>query len=843
MSAKKQTILVLVESPAKCAKIESYLGPGYRCIATYGHFRELDGLKSIDVKNNFKLSFVSMTEKMKQIQRIRSEIADCPGGVIIATDDDREGEAIGWHICDTFKLAVTTTPRIVFHEITKPAIAAAISKPGTLNMNLVNAQFARQILDLLVGYNISPQLWTHISSNVKNSLSAGRCQSPALRLVYDNQKEIDAAPGKMVYNITGYFTKLNIAFTLTRQYDTPSVVEEFLEESVNHDHVYNILPTKKTTKQPPSPFSTSLLQQKASSELHCSPSETMAICQKLYESSFITYMRTDSKMYSEEFIGKAKEFIGEKWSDKYINPSIERLCLGASGSSSSGITDMKKSSRASSKSAATDSVKAQEAHEAIRPTKIEIDKIPDTFTQRERNLYKMIWTNTVESCMAASTGISVTATVKAPKNEEYRYTTELIEFPGWKIVDGFEQENPHYQYLHNIKKNTVIPYNKVKAVATMIDLKSHYTEAGLIKVLEEKGIGRPSTFSSLIEKIQKRGYVAKDDVKGRKLKCVDFELTADELQETQTERDFGGEKNKLIVQPLGAIVIEFLSTHFNELFEYNFTKTMEDDLDKVAKGEKNYTSVCEYCLKLVNDLTTSLKDKNIQKDSVKIDENHTYIVGSKGPVIKYVGKDEHGKKVTEFKSVKKDIDLARLKRGEYCLDDIVDERGSIDTGGINLGVYNGDTIVLKKGKYGLYFTWGKQNKSLSGIFPKSKNPNSITYNDITRIIESCIVVDGGGGGGSSGGGGSGIGSECCRNAICNDDKEKESNSVSLGIKGLVRKINEDISIRNGKYGDYIFYKTSSMKNPTFLKLKGYSGDYRNDSLNDILEWIKTTYKI
>ena len=360
----------------------------------------------------------------------------------------------------------------------------------------------------------------------------------------------------------------------------------------------------------------------------------------------------------------------------------------------------------------------------------------------------------------------------------------------------------------------------------MIDLKSHYTEAGIIKILEEKGIGRPSTFSSLIEKIQKRGYALKDDVKGRKLKCVDFELAADELQEIQTERDFGGEKNKLIVQPLGVIVIEFLSTHFNELFEYNFTKTMEDDLDKVAKGEKNYTSVCEYCSKLVNDLTASLKEKNIQKDSVKIDENHTYIVGSKGPVIKYVGKDSDGKKVTEFKSVKKDVDLARLKRGEYSLDDIVDERGNIDMGGIKLGVYNGDDIVLKKGKYGLYFTWGEQKKSLSGMFPKSKNPNSITYNDIIRIIESSIVVGGGDGGGGD-----------------NDNSHTETSSNSLVIKGLVRKINDDISIRNGKYGDYIFYKTAAMKNPSFLKLKGFSGDYKTGPLNDIMEWIKMTYKI
>jgi len=300
-SSPSTTTLVIVESPAKCNKIESYLGPGYKCIATFGHFRTLDGLKSINV-DNFKLKFTPMEEKSKQIYRIKSEIEICMGNVIIATDDDREGEAIGWHVCDMFKLPIETTPRIIFHEITKTAIERAVSTPGTLNMNLVYAQFARQILDLLVGYHISPQLWTHIASSVKNSLSAGRCQTPALRLVYDNQKDIDASPGKMVYNTVGYFTKLNLPFNLNRQYDTPKDVEEFLEESVNHEHVFTLSPPKKTSKAPPTPFTTSALQQKASSDYNYSPSETMSICQKLYEGSFITYMRTDSKTYSPEFI-------------------------------------------------------------------------------------------------------------------------------------------------------------------------------------------------------------------------------------------------------------------------------------------------------------------------------------------------------------------------------------------------------------------------------------------------------------------------------------------------------------------------------------------------------------
>ena len=827
------TTLVIVESPAKCNKIESYLGPGYKCIATFGHFRTLDGLKSINT-DNFKLKFSCMEEKSKQISRIKSEIESCMGNVIIATDDDREGEAIGWHVCDMFKLPVETTPRIIFHEITKTAIERAVSTPGTLNMNLVYAQFARQILDLLVGYHISPQLWTHIASSVKNSLSAGRCQTPALRLVYDNQKDIDASPGKMVYNTVGYFTKLNLPFTLGRQYDTPKDVEVFLEESVNHEHIYTLLSPKKTSKAPPCPFTTSALQQKASSEYNYSPSETMSICQKLYEGSFITYMRTDSKTYSPEFIESAKRYISEKWSDKYINPNIQYLALGfSSGGDGANIDKQTKTGKMGKTSKGSDDkgVKAQEAHEAIRPTNISTFKIPDTFTSREQKLYKLIWTNAVESCMSHATGVTITACLTAPESNEYKYTTELIEFPGWKAVDGYEKENPNYNYLQNIKKNCTIPYNKIKSTVTMNELKSHYTEAGLIKILEEKGIGRPSTFSSLIEKIQKRGYVEKGDVFGKKVKCTDFELLPDELLEMPTEREFGNEKNKLVIQPLGSIVMEFIVQHFNTLFEYNFTKKMEDDLDKIAKGDILYTETCMFCLDNVKQLTSALKDKNIQKDTVNIGENHVYMVGSKGPVIKHTTVDDDGKKKIEYKSVKKDIDVAKLKRGEYELADVIDEKGNIDMGGIKLGIYDSNEIILKRGKYGLYFVWGEQKKSLSGLFPKNKNPSTIAYHEIVKIIETSKTQ---------------IQSQI-ENMNGDCDEDEGGGSVSIGskllVKGMVRKITDDISIRNGKYGDYIFYKTPVMKNPTFLKLKGFTEDYKTCSMFNIIEWIQKTYKI
>jgi len=828
-------ILVLVESPAKCAKIESYLGSGYKCIATFGHFRTLDGLASIDTKKDFGLRFTLMDEKTKQIQRIRAEIATCTGGVIIATDDDREGEAIGWHVCDTFKLPTDTTPRIVFHEITKTAIEKAIQNPGVLNMDLVQAQFARQALDLLVGYNISPMLWKHIASSAQNSLSAGRCQSPALRLVYDNQREIDASPGKMVYNIVGYFTKLNLQFTLTRQFDAKQVAEEFLEESANHEHLFNLLPPKKVSKTPPIPFSTSLLQQKASSEMHYSPSETMSICQKLYEGSYITYMRTDSKTYSAEFVDKMKKHIISTWDEKYVHPDINRLVIGMGSGTTATPTKAKASKKGVAASAALPPVKAQEAHEAIRPTKIEVSAIPDSFTAREQKLYKLIWTNAVESCMSNATCSSLTATITAPTTEtiknEYRFTAELVDFPGWKIVEDYEKENPHYQYLQNIKKNSILQYNKIKATSTMVELKSHYTEAGLIKLLEECGIGRPSTFSSLIDKIQKRGYVMKEDVKGKKIKCVDFELLPDELQELQTEREFGGEKNKLVLQPLGKIVIDFLVTHFNSLFEYDFTKRMEDDLDKVARGELTYKDICTYCMNQVTDLTRELKDKNIQKDSVVIDDVHTYVITSRGPAIKCITQDENGKKVTSYKSVKKDIDIARLKRGEYTLEQIVNEKGTIETGGMHLGIYDGIDIVIKKGKYGLYFVWGEHKKSLSGVFPKSRNPETITYHEIVKIIEASLVsVD------------AGVDAGVDTNQ---DENTKPATKVkeTIAPKGMVRLITKDLSIRNGRFGDYIFYKTPEMKNPSFLKIKGFKEDYKTCSLYILTEWIETTYSI
>ncbi len=708
--------LVIVESPAKCKKIESYLGPGYICIASYGHIQQIVDLKSIDIPNNFQPNFIPIKEKIQQINKIKRAMKDC-NDVLLATDDDREGEAIAWHICNVLELPVNTTKRIIFHEVTKPALLKAVQSTTIINMDIVHAQQARQILDLLVGFMVSPLLWKHISRNSKKGLSAGRCQTPALRLVYDNQKEIDKSPGRQVYNTTGYFTTHNLPYVLNFNYEDPSKMETFLENSVDFDHKYQCGKSRKTTKNPPTPFTTSALQQAASNELHISPKDTMSVCQKLYEGGYITYMRTDSKTYSKEFVKTATEFIQNKWGKEYVHEDVERL--------SERGQEKKKTKKKKTKKEKEGN--AQEAHEAIRPTDIKRLTVPEDMHSREKKMYRLIWRNTVESCMSPALYNAITSKISAPEDHEYRYSTELVDFPGWKIVNGYEKENPVFQYLRTIKNKYIIPYKKITCKVSLKELKSHYTEAKLVQLLEQKGIGRPSTFSSLIDKIQNRGYVKKDNVKGKKINCIDYELIENEIEETDNEREFGNERNKLVIQPIGLMVVEFLIKYFNDIFIYEYTKNMEDALDIIAKGNKVWYELCKDCLGEINTLSADLKESGEERQTIKIDDHHTYMVGKYGPVIRYkVGE------VTEWKPVKKDIDLRKLEDGEYELSEIF----GVSSKGRVLGRFNGEDLILRKGKFGLYATWGEQKKSLNYI---KKEENDITLEDVIQYIEKPSI--------------------------------------------------------------------------------------------------------
>jgi len=770
--------VVIVESPAKCKKIEGYLGPNYKCIASFGHIQELNGIKSIEIDNNFKPNFNLLESKIQQINKIKTLLKNSKE-VLIASDDDREGEAIGWHICQVFKLPLTTK-RIIFHEITKPALERAVSNPTTLNMNIIHAQQARQVLDLLVGYKISPILWKNISRNSKDGLSAGRCQTPALRLVYDNQKDIDDSPGKKVYNTTGYFTKMNLGFSLNHNFEiisfnstTNNTMEQFLEESVSFDHIYTCSKPKQTTKNPPTPFTTSSLQQKASSELNISPKDTMSICQKLYEAGFITYMRTDSTTFCLEFIEKASSFIKDKYGDTYLHTDVNRL----------SERKVEKPKKKSNKKEEKEN-NAQEAHEAIRPTDVTMEKIDDSFSSKEKRMYNLIWSVTVESCMSPALYNSISAKITAPMEQEYKYNSELVNFPGWKMVRGYEKENPEYQFLQTLKNNAIVNYNKITAKVSVKDLKSHYTEAKLIQLLEEKGIGRPSTFSTILEKIQERGYVKKDNIKGKKIKCVDYELVDDELAEMEDEREFGNEKNKLVVQPLGILVLEFLLKHYEKLFNYEYTKNMETDLDTIAKGEKIWHNLCRECLTDIDECSKDL-DGGGDKQIINIDDNHVYMIGKYGPVIKKGDKDN-----ATFLNVKKDIDLEKLKKGEYTLDEIVETK----SGNKVIGKYKGNEVILKKGKFGNYITWGENKKSLNNI---EKDVDELTMEDITKYIENTSAVN----------------------------------------PSMIREINENTSIRKGKFGNYIFYKTHNMSKPKFIKLNKFKGDYNSCPIKELEDYV------
>lgn len=792
-------ILVIVESPAKCDKIEKYLGKDYKVIGSFGHITQLSSLDDIDINNNFKPTFKTIESKSKQIDKIKRAI-DNSTEVILATDDDREGEAIAWHICNVFNLDVTSTKRIIFHEITKTAIDNAIKNPGFINCNLVYAQQARQTLDILVGFKITPFLWSHIVSNTKKSLSAGRCQTPALRLVYDNYLDIKNSPGRIEFNTSALFTDKQISFNLNHNHDNNSDIEKFLELSKHFDHEFNRDNITNVEKKSPLPFTTSALQQSSNTNLNISPKETMSLAQTLYEAGYITYMRTDSRVYSKEFVESCKRYIINTYNNGYIHPSADNLVQNRDNSDKDVKPKLDDKKTKKSKKAKNDN-NAQEAHEAIRPTDITCLNIPDdedVFSTKHRKLYKLIWTNSITSLMANAVYEQLKVSVTAPNKLLYKYTSENNIFPGWKIINGVESDK-YYNYLLNLSCGD-INYNKIISKQSIKDLKHHYNEAKLVQLLEEKGIGRPSTFSSLIEKIQERGYVKLDNIRGKKLKCREYSLENSIIIKNDIEREFGNEKNRLVITPTGILVIEFLINNFNELFDYGYTKNMENYLDKIAKGECLYNDICQQCYETITNMSkTNLKtdhEKPKDKFSVKIDDKHTYIIGKNGPTIKYTEFDSAGNKIDKFYSVKDNLDMDKLRVGEYTIDDIKDENNKI------IGIYKNYSIYLKKGQYGPYLEWNNVKKALKYI--KINVPYSeITIDDAINIFE-----------------------------------KSES-----GENSLIRKIDDNISIRSGKYGDYIFYKTNKMNKPKFLKLNGFDYNYKDCNQEILLNWIRDKYNI
>lgn len=868
--------LLIVESGSKCSKIESYLGDRYKCIACNGHIRTIEGLQSIDVKNDYAVTYVVDKEKKAHVDKMHAIIAEYPKeNVIIASDHDREGEAIAWHICEVFNLPVATTRRIVFHEITKPAIIAAVANPATIDMNLVRAQQARQVLDMLVGFRISPVLWKHLGSS--NSLSAGRCQTPALRLVYENELEArkTLATGAVKNRVQASFGGCldTLIFELDKTFSSYTDVEAFLEASKTHKHILTIGAARVATRSSPKPFNTATMLQSASNLFGMGAKDAMSCCQTLYQLGHITYMRTESRKYSPVFTEIAAKYIAETWSKEHVNADLQTITTdkpssvrpsaiaGAHESDPEGSkepdlepsrlvpkgpieSDPEGPSRLVPKGSIESGSSEPLAHEAIRVTNIHMRDfavIGSNLAQAER-VYKMIWQNTVQSCMSNATFNCLPLSVSSANLDAfYKHTIETIKFAGFldakdakEKVKGKDAKHPtvgttykgkekdltgsaaSIVLQHNVTKGAPIPYNYIETIIGFTAHHSRFTEASLIDKLDELGIGRPSTFSMLTDVIQTRKYVEKTDVPGIKHECREYRLSAAEITHKSVEKMMGAEHKKLVIDPIGITVIEFLLQHFAEFFSYNYTNMMEKRLDLVAAGTELWHHVCADCDKEIGKLIRGVN--SLEKRTYKIGDDYILFFHKNCMLLRSVQKTDD--KCT-FKSIKRGVkvDMAKLERGEYTYADLAE----IDEIVLGLHSANGpkdvhsanvdDVLVtLKPGKYGYYLEFGEGDDSKKISVDKElkalgKTPETVTLADLEHLLK--------------------------------DESSDSSN---------VRILTPEISVRTSKFGPYVFYKTEGAKGtkgtkPKFYDLKKFEGDCWTVDRDVLLKWLIATHKL
>ena len=558
--------LLIVESPAKAKTIEKILGEDFEVKSCYGHIRDLEkGDMGIDIKNNYKPRYIVPEDKEKVVKELKS-IAKKSGEVWLATDEDREGEAISWHLCEVLGLDPVTTKRIVFHEITKPAIQSAVAKPRTVDMDLVNAQQARRILDRIVGFELSPVLWRKMS--MKNNLSAGRVQSVAVRIIAEREREINAFQTVSSFKIEALFTAKDVTGKAVvfsaegKKQATAENAEKFLQSCFGADYTVTDIQVKPAKKTPAAPFTTSTLQQEASRKLGYSVSRTMLLAQKLYESGKITYMRTDSLNLSETAMDATANQIRSQYGDKYSHPRKFK----------------------------NKNESAQEAHEAIRPTYMDAMTVDDADTRR---LYELIWKRTMASQMADAELEKTTAKIQVSTNkEDLTASGEVLKFDGFLKVymedrdeDEDTDEDGQEGMLPPLTVQMKLPLKEMKAIERFTRPLPRYTEASLVKKLEELGIGRPSTYAPTISTILKRTYVEKRDKEGVKRDFRVLVLKNDNIEKVVEQENTGAEKSKLFPTDLGLVVTDFLKQYFDDIMDYNFTARIEQEFDEVASGK------------------------------------------------------------------------------------------------------------------------------------------------------------------------------------------------------------------------------------------------------------------
>ena len=556
--------VVIVESPAKAKTIEKFLGKDYKVVSSYGHIADLPSNElGVDIEHGFKPHYLISNDKKKLVKDLKT-LTSAAETVWLASDEDREGEAIAWHLSETLKLKTENTKRIVFNSITKSAIEHAIKHPRGIDYNLVNAQQARRVLDRLVGYELSPVLW----KKIKSGLSAGRVQSVAVRLIVEREREIQDFKSHSTYKITAEFITSEgkvVKASLPKTFDSQAEAEAFLQQNVGAQFKVASLEKKPAKKSPAPPFTTSTLQQEAARKLHFSVSKTMTVAQRLYESGFITYMRTDSVNLSAEALNTAKNAIVQLFGESYSQ----------------------------TRNFATKSKGAQEAHEAIRPTDM---SRPTIAAEPDQNkLYELIWKRTLASQMADAQLERTTVKIAADKHDEqFVATGEMIQFDGFLKVyleSSDDEDEEQEGMLPNLKKGEPLTDRNITATQRFSRPQPRYTEASLVKKLEELGIGRPSTYAPTISTIQNRGYVERSALEGEVRYYEQLILQKGIIKAQTLSEKVGADKGKLIPTDIGSVVNDFLVSHFETVMNYNFTAQVENSFDQIAEGAENWTEM------------------------------------------------------------------------------------------------------------------------------------------------------------------------------------------------------------------------------------------------------------
>ena len=700
------TSLVIVESPAKCKKIQGFLGPGWRVIATMGHIRALQqDLDAVGLDRDFdaKFEFLNQT-KAKAIKQLKDE-AKGVKEIYLASDDDREGEAISYSVALLLGLNPKTAKRSVFHEITKPAITRAIQNPRLIDMNRVNAQQARSILDMMVGFTISQLLWSYVG----NALSAGRCQTPALRLICEREREIEGFTSQRAWKLSGEWLTngLLVDAKLTDELEDEESARNFLENiHSDPDGTVQSSTTKGWTQAPPKALITSTLQQEASSRYNCNTKRTMQIAQHLYEAGHITYMRTDHAVLSDEAIEKAQEVIKQLYGDAYVDTAA--------------TTKKKK------KAADTN---AQEAHEAIRPTHFELVELPtdEDWSAVDRKIYTLIRNRALQSVMTSAKGDEHIVQFTADGDpSEFLWSTswKRTTFPGWKRIgfaeanldqteqDEKESEADIWKKATSIVKGSKLKWQTLQAFPMDSRPSPRFNEATLVRELEKKGIGRPSTFAMLVNTIQEKEYVKREDKPAKDVTILHLSLSKVGQwppKEEQTIKKVGGEKDKLAPTSLGYRILDFCLREFSTLFDYSFTSQMEQRLDAIAEGSEQWKQLCRDTWNSYQDKYAELK-KAGNKPSVKNSRMQEFgnglkaVLSKSGPLV--LQEDESGdKEKTKFLGWVDGVAFEDMTEdmAKKLLEQHSQKRQAEST---SLGSWNGDEVVVKSGPYGKYAQCG-----------------------------------------------------------------------------------------------------------------------------------------